>query len=267
MKKSAPSLIKVRQREVGQTDSAQKFHWADVREGAKDWHLYVFSFCGFCEDIMLYGFSTFLPTIISGIGKWTAPQANALTIPVYALGAISYLIVAATSATPSTRRGIYASSLLLISVIGYALLASNRNVATSYAGCFLVAMGLYISVGLPLAWLPGNKPRYGKRALATGMQLTVGNMAGIATPFLFPTADAPTFYMGHGVSLAAITTSGSIFALMSWYYTRVNRNRAAGKEDWKIEGKTDAEIEEMGTTARDMCILLESRRCLIGVYM
>jgi hypothetical protein len=31
-----------------------------------------------------------------------------------------------------------------------------------------------VSVGIPLAWLPTNQPRYGKRTTATGMQLTIG---------------------------------------------------------------------------------------------
>ncbi|KAH8817308.1 putative MFS transporter [Xylogone sp. PMI_703] len=238
-------LVTMRQREVGQTVDAQKFHWADVKEGAKDWHLWIFSIAAFCEDIMLYGFSTFLPTIIKGLGTWTAPEVQALTIPVYAVGAISYLIVARLS-DAQQRRGIYASAFAFISVIGYILLISNKSSAASFVGCFLVATGLYVSVGIPLAWLPSNKPRYGKRALATGMQLTCGNIAGVAAPFLFQTSDAPKYYTGYGVSLALITLSGSIFAFMNWYYARTNRNRATGKEDWKIEGKTDKEIDEMG---------------------
>lgn len=45
-------------------------------------------------------------------------------------------------------------------------------------------MGLYVAVGLPLAWLPNNCPRYGKRTAASGFQLTVGNASGIMAPFV-----------------------------------------------------------------------------------
>lgn len=69
-------LVEIRLREVGQTASAQEYHWSDVREGMKDWQIWIFSFAAFTNDIMLYGFSTFLPTIIKGIGKWTSPQAR-----------------------------------------------------------------------------------------------------------------------------------------------------------------------------------------------
>lgn len=49
--------------EVGQTSSGQELHRADVMKGVKDWTIYVFAACGFCNNIMLYSFSTFLPTV------------------------------------------------------------------------------------------------------------------------------------------------------------------------------------------------------------
>ena len=47
-----------------------------------------------------------------------------------------------------------------------------------------MALGLYVIVGLPLAWLPSNQPRYGKRTTAIGLQLTIGNTSGIMAPFV-----------------------------------------------------------------------------------
>jgi hypothetical protein len=71
-------------------------------------------------------------------------------------------------------------------------------------------------------------------------------MAWIAAPFLFPLNDAQKYYKGHGVSLAAITVSGSIFAFMGWYYGRIKQGRREGREDWKLEGKSEGEVEEIG---------------------
>ncbi|OBT68516.1 hypothetical protein VE03_02875 [Pseudogymnoascus sp. 23342-1-I1] len=238
-------MVNVRFREVGQTVSSQKFHWADVKEGAKDFQLWAFSIAQFGEDVMLYGFSTFLPTIIKGIGHWTVAESQALTVPVYALGAITYLIVAWIS-DRTQQRGLYTCIFAVVSIVGYGMLLSHASSGVSYAGCFLVAMGLYVSVGLPLAWLPGNLPRYGKRTLASGLQLMFGNIAGIATPFMYPTADGPNYIMGHATSLSMVGMAALIYLAMMFYYAKVNKDRAMGKEDWKIEGKTDAEIEDMG---------------------
>jgi len=238
-------MLNIRFREVGQTASGQKFHWADVKEGAKDFQLWAFSIAQFGEDVMLYGFSTFLPTIIKGIGHWTVAQSQALTVPVYALGAIIYLIVAWIS-DRTQQRGLYICVFALVSMVGYAMLLSHASSGVSYAGCFLVAMGLYVSVGLPLAWLPGNLPRYGKRTLGSGMQLMFGNIAGIATPFMYQTKEGPNYTKGHATSLAMVGMAALIYLVMLFYYARVNKDRAMGKEDWKMEGKSENEIEEMG---------------------
>ena len=174
-------------RQTGYTVKAAEFHWEDVKKGLKDWKVWAFCFAQFGSDTMLYGYSTFLPTIIKGINpKASTALVQALTIPCYALGAITYLLVARIS-DRTQKRGMYAVGLGLISIVGYAMLISNSSSGVHYAGCFLVAMGLYVCVGLPLAWLPTNCPRYGKRTTATGLQLTIGNCSGIMAPFVrFP---------------------------------------------------------------------------------
>lgn len=94
-------------------------------------------------------YSTFLPTIIRGLGTWTTAEVQCLTIPCYALGAITYLIVAWFS-DRYQRRGIMTVIFGIISCIGYAVLISNAGNGPKYFGCFLVAMGLYVVVGIPL---------------------------------------------------------------------------------------------------------------------
>lgn len=97
---------------------------------------------------MLYGFSTFLPTIIRGIQpKASTALVQVYTIPCYALGAITYLIVARIS-DHQQQRGLFTALFGIISIIGYALLISDVSPGVHYAGCFFVAMGLYVIVGL-----------------------------------------------------------------------------------------------------------------------
>ena len=150
----------------------------------KDWRVWTFCFAQFGSDTMLYGYSTFLPTIIRSINTTASSEMiQVLTIPCYALGAVTYLVVAHFS-DRQQKRALYSLLLGIISIVGYAMLISPANSKVHYAGCFLVAMGLYVCVGLPLAWLPTNLPRYGKRTTATGMQLTIGNCAGIMSAFV-----------------------------------------------------------------------------------
>jgi len=235
-----------RNRQAGQTASAQEFHWYDVRKGLLDWKVWAFSLAQFGSDTMLYGFSTFLPTIIRGIGpNYSSAMVQVLTIPCYALGAITYLVVARIS-DRQQRRGLYTIAFGVVSIVGYALLISDTSSGVHYAGCFLVAMGLYVCVGLPLAWLPANNPRYGKRTCATGLQLTIGNCSGIMSSFLYPSSQGPRFVRGHAVTMAMVTWSILVFAGMWWYFSAENRRRKAGLRDHVVGGMTAEVAAELG---------------------
>lgn len=233
-------------RQTGYTARAAEFHWQDVKAALSDWKVWAFSLAQFGSDTMLYGFSTFLPTIIKGINPSASrAMVQVLTIPVYALGAITYLVIARFSDSQQ-KRGLYTVLLGFVSIVGYAMLVSDIGEKAHYAGCFLVAMGLYVCVGLPLAWLPTNSPRYGKRTTATGLQLSLGNCAGIMAPFLYPTGDAPRYVKGHAVTMAMVAWAVLVYAFMTWWFMRVNGRRERGEEDHKVEGMTDEEIAELG---------------------
>lgn len=101
---------------------------------------------------MCPGFSTFLPTIISALGEWTTAQVQLLTIPCYFLGAVAYMSIAMLS-DRLQMRGVFCVIFGMISVVGYAVLLSDTSPGVHYFGCFLVACGLYVVVGLPIAWV------------------------------------------------------------------------------------------------------------------
>ncbi|ORY15893.1 major facilitator superfamily domain-containing protein [Clohesyomyces aquaticus] len=233
-------------RQTGYTAKAAEFHWKDVRKGLEDWKVWVFCFAQFGADTMLYGYSTFLPTIIRGINpKASSALVQVLTIPCYALGAITYLVVARIS-DRQQKRGMYAVLLGLVSIVGYAMLISDSSSGVHYAGCFLVAMGLYVVVGLPLAWLPTNCPRYGKRTTATGLQLTIGNCSGIMASFLYPAKEGPRYVRGHAVTMAMVAWACLCYAFMWFYFARVNAQREKGDEDHTVHGMVDEDIAELG---------------------
>lgn len=239
-------VVQLRSRYVGQTPSAQKFHWADVKDGATDWRIYAFSVAQFGVDTMLYGYSTFLPTIIEGMGPaWSTAEVQALTIPCYAVGAFAYLIVAWLS-DRYQRRALFACIFSVISVVGYGILISDTPSGVHYFGALLIALGLYVAVGLPLAWLPSNLPRYGKRTFATGLQLTFGNVSGVMSPFLYKSNEAPRYVRGNAVTLSMVGFGGIVFGVMWIYYHFENGRRAQGKEDDRIAGVAEEDIQEMG---------------------
>lgn len=52
--------------------------------------------------------------------------------------------------------------------------------------------------------------------------------------------------MGYSVSIALLGYGVFIYGFMSLYLNHVNKRRKAGKEDYKIEGMTDEEVDALG---------------------
>ncbi|CAM1509126.1 Fc.00g028650.m01.CDS01 [Cosmosporella sp. VM-42] len=233
------------EREYGNTKSSQEFSKRDMMCAFKDWKVWAFCAAQFGVDTMLYGFSTFLPTIINSLGTWTPAEVQLLTIPCYTVGAAAYMTTAILS-DRMQRRGLFCVIFGTISVVGYAVLLSDAANGVHYFGCFLVAGGLYVVVGLPLAWLPTNSPRYGKRTTATGMQLTCGNAAGIMSAFIYPVEDKPRYIRGHAVTLSMVAVGTLIYAFMWYWYRRQNLRRQAGEMEEKYRGLGEAELKELG---------------------
>ncbi|CAE6479144.1 unnamed protein product [Rhizoctonia solani] len=232
-------------RQQGESADAQKFHWNDVRQCFLDPKVYAFAVAQFGCDTMLYGFSTFLPTIISQLGRWNATQTQLLTVPCYVLGAVTYLITAFLSDRYQIR-GWFCVAGGSISVLGYLILLVPVSSGVHYLGCFLVAMGLYVIVGIPLSWLPNNIPRYGKRTSATGFQLMIGNASGVMAPFLYATNEKPRYIRGHAVSLAMVAFAAFMYGVMAIVYARINARRSRGEEDYKLAGKTPEQVDALG---------------------
>lgn len=75
-----------------------------------------------------------------------------LTVPCYFLGAGAYMATAWLS-DRLQMRGVFCVVFGTLSAVGYAVLLSDSPTAVHYFACFLVAGGLYVVVGLPLAWV------------------------------------------------------------------------------------------------------------------
>ena len=240
------NLVLLRELEVGQTKAAQLLHKDDVKAGALDWKTWAFAIGQFCGLGMLYSFSVFLPTIIFEMGAgWSRQIVQALTIPVYFLGFAVY-VVCAWYSDKTQKRGYFCIGGFLTCIIGYVFLIANQGVGLSFAGCFIIAMGLWTSTGTAFSWIGVNNPRYGKRAFASGMQITIGNAAGVSAPFLFSNANAPTYYPGYGASIGLLVLGVILYTSLHFWYRNQNKRKVEGKEDYRMEGLSEEEINELG---------------------
>jgi hypothetical protein len=120
------NLVLLRMREIGQTTAGQELLKEDVMKGVKDWKVYAYAVAQFVGLGMLYSFSVFLPTIINGLGGgWNRQVVQALTIPVYIAGFITY-VAGAYYSDKTQNRGLFCIAGLAVSMIGYIFLIANK---------------------------------------------------------------------------------------------------------------------------------------------
>ncbi|KXJ88343.1 major facilitator superfamily domain-containing protein, partial [Microdochium bolleyi] len=124
----------------------EEFDWTQVQSALKDWRLYTGALIQFFQDIILYGFSTFLPSILrNGLGYSTL-EAQYLSVPVYFLGGVAFFV----GAHIGDKWGFRGTTLLVLdifAIVGYALLATVDNSGVKYMACYLIALPLYCGPG------------------------------------------------------------------------------------------------------------------------
>ena len=212
-------LRRQRQEVEASKASAQILRQSDVWAAVKDWKVWAFCVANFGGDIQLYSYSIFLPTIIKAINpEWSTLYVQALTVPCFFWSAAAFF-VAANLSDAMQKRAWFAVFGATISITGQIMLAAGRSVAVRYFACFVIATGLFNIAGVMISWQSAIFPKYGKRSTAIGMQLSIGNCAGVAAPYVSrlpvfgeSTADASSC-IAHATALAISWAIQSPFQL------------------------------------------------------
>ncbi|KAF2029613.1 MFS general substrate transporter [Setomelanomma holmii] len=85
-----------------------------------------------------------------------------------------------------------------------------------------------------------------KRAYASGMQITIGNISGVASPSLYSQSMQPTYFPGYSAMVGLLTLGIALYVTPHLHFRRENKKKREGKYDYLMEGKTEEEITEMG---------------------
>lgn len=86
-------MMRVRNEQRRRYMGSEEFSWEEMRIAIRDPKLMFSALIQFCQDILLYGFSTFLPTILRGMG-YDSLMSNVLTVPVYVWAAMIFIAIA-----------------------------------------------------------------------------------------------------------------------------------------------------------------------------
>lgn len=174
----------------------------------------------FCQDICLYGFSTFLPSILkSGLG-FDSLQAQYLTVPVYMLAGFSYLCFAEFSDRKKIRGPIIVLNNIF-AIAGYIILLSVDKAGVKYFACYLICLALYIGPGLNETWIASNTAPAFKRGSSIAINQTLGNIAGAVSPQVY--VHPPEYRLGHLFTLGCLVVSSLTAIGCTFYLKRKNR--------------------------------------------
>ncbi|THZ50704.1 high-affinity nicotinic acid transporter [Aureobasidium pullulans] len=216
----------------------EEFSWEHVKVAFTDPIIYIASASFFSASIALFGFGTFLPTIIKGLG-YTSLQANYLTIPVYIFATLT-LITATFTSDRLQKRAIVLAILPIAPIIGFIIACSTASHAAGYFAMFLCGAGIYSYNCLILTWISTNLAPDYKRSMAMPFFVSLANISGVVSSQIYPSTDGPRYLMGNGVS--AGTETLALCGVVAVWWTLRRRNlekeklRGSGVEDNGMDG-------------------------------
>lgn len=106
-----------------------------------------------------------MPVFIRDFGYSTV-NSQLLTVPVYAVGALSFVIQAKFS-DKMQLRGPFILVNMALCLVGYIILAAVGSPSgVRYFALFIIALGMYTPVGLNVGMTQANKSGHFKRALS-----------------------------------------------------------------------------------------------------
>ncbi|KAI6778148.1 uncharacterized protein J7T54_007194 [Emericellopsis cladophorae] len=174
--------------------------WTGLREATSDWRVWVFCLMDNFH-LSANGFKNFLPTVIETLG-YGRTATLALTCPPYLFaGGVS--IAVSWSSGRFNERTWHATISKLVAIAGFALSVATLNVPARFVGIMLFVGATYGVNNIILGWtasVVGQTDE--KKAVAIAMANTLGNLASVYTPYLWPSSDEPRYLTAMLASIA-----------------------------------------------------------------
>ncbi|KAI1349470.1 major facilitator superfamily domain-containing protein [Xylaria sp. FL0043] len=229
----------VHQRLAADSDATheEEFSWAAVREALRDPKCWLYGLGFHTMSLPLYTLSLFLPTIITNLG-YSAATAQLLTVPPYAF-AFGTTVAVAVLSERLGKRALFIGGSAVFAAIGYSILLGNTDPVArpgvSYVAVFFAAGGIYPATALVLSWPTINVSGQTKRATATAMQISIGNIGAVVGTQLYRTG--PRFVLGHSFALGYLLANVVVVTLLAVVLGHENKQRASIAEEIKDIGE------------------------------
>lgn len=199
-----------------------------------DWKVWSFTLIYFCADMGAASISSFTPTILAQLG-WSASRAQVMSIPIWMVGIVVTLSTSYASGKLALRWPFVLIGAIF-ALIGWCIQYTQvQPPAVRYFALYIIAFGSFMQFPILIGWLNSNLRGRPQQAVASAVQLGMGNCANFVASNVFITKQAPKyptgFATGVGFATLAIVSILLVTGALAWHNRQFDRKHQDGVEN------------------------------------
>jgi hypothetical protein len=196
--------------------------WTGLREACTDYRTWIFCLMDNLH-LSANGFKNFLPTVVKTLG-FNTTITLVLTCPPYLVAGVVSIIVSWSSGRYNERTW-HITASKAVAILGFALSVGTLNIAARYVGIVLFVGATYGVNNIILGWTASTLGQTNeKKAVAIALCNTLGNLASVYTPYLWPDSGAPRFLTAIVASIGFSIGVVICAWIMRFALKRTNKN-------------------------------------------
>uniref|UniRef100_A0A4E9EAY3 Major facilitator superfamily (MFS) profile domain-containing protein n=1 Tax=Gibberella zeae TaxID=5518 RepID=A0A4E9EAY3_GIBZA len=228
------AFVKARLAEDRGPEEHEKVTMKILATTAVDWKPWAYSLMYMAGAVGVYAFLFFLPIILRGGLGYSLELSFILSTPP-ALFAVVEAMTISWLADKFQMRGPFVIFQGLVGIIGLCMTGFLNSPTPRYIGTFLGVAGANGLVVTTLAWQANNIVGDARRAVSTGILISVSGIGGIYSSMVFRQQDAPNYLPGI-IAVMAINVAAVVVAALTMLVLRHN-NKLADEGKYLCEGR------------------------------
>jgi len=171
-----------------------------LKDACMDYRTWIFALM--CNlHLSANGFKNFLPSAIKTLG-FSRTVTLVLTTPPYLLAAVASVLVSWSSGRFNERTW-HITASKIVAIVGFIISCATLNIGARYFGIVLFVGATYGVNNINIAWVASTLGQTDeKKSVAIAIANTLGNLASVYTPYLWPDSDAPRYAKAMSASAA-----------------------------------------------------------------
>ncbi|KAK9765065.1 hypothetical protein K7432_006908 [Basidiobolus ranarum] len=199
--------------------------WSQVGSVFKDWKTYAYMVVYITGTVALQGVTLFLPSIVNGLGQWSAVKSQLMTVPPYIVAFFATILLCLSS-DHFVERSFHMVFINLVTMVGFLLLmlVKDSEVGIQYFGAIIVTAGVYANVSVKIAWFNNNFGGLTRRAVASAAIVSFGTIGGAIGSQIY--YDPPKYLRGNIIAVSCVALQTVIVIILRVVFIQENKRRS-----------------------------------------